>query len=82
MLNQILSKSDAELKVSFGYQCLGSWETPCDGPKEISTLGNDVKRQQNKSTFSCLSGAALSANATLANTNICKGLIGTWLLPG
>ncbi|RVW71515.1 putative protein phosphatase 2C 39 [Vitis vinifera] len=33
------------------------------------------------SSFSCLSGAALSANATLANTNICNGFIGEEILP-
>lgn len=33
-------------------------------------------------SFSCLSGAALGANATLANTGIGKGLIGEEILPG
>ncbi|BBM97973.1 pyruvate dehydrogenase phosphatase [Marchantia polymorpha subsp. ruderalis] len=33
-------------------------------------------------SFSCLTGAALSANATLANTTICNGLIGEEILPG
>lgn len=37
--------------------------------------------QMSKSSFFHLSGAALSANVTLANTNICNGLIGTGILP-
>ncbi|KAL2653268.1 hypothetical protein R1flu_021396 [Riccia fluitans] len=33
-------------------------------------------------SFSCLTGAAYSANATLANTTICNGIIGEEILPG
>ncbi|KAL6190984.1 hypothetical protein ACLB2K_037378 [Fragaria x ananassa] len=70
-------KPEGELKVSFGYQCngdrVGSYEA--SGGYEIVP---DLRRN---SRFSCLSGAALSANATLANTNICNGLIGEEILP-
>ncbi|XP_071730446.1 probable protein phosphatase 2C 40 [Rutidosis leptorrhynchoides] len=61
-----------EMEVSFGYQC-------------STTDGYDIpsgkKIERNSSSFSCLSGAAISANATLANTNICNGLISSEILP-
>lgn len=61
-----------EMEVSFGYQC-------------NTTEGYDIptgkKLQRNNSSFTCLSGAAISANATLANTNICNGLISSEILP-
>lgn len=83
MLSRMFTESDGRLNVSFGYRCLGARGASCnDGSEEIPSLEKDIKKQSNKSTFSCLSGAALSANATLANTNICNGLIGTGLLPG
>ncbi|XP_072999914.1 probable protein phosphatase 2C 40 [Typha latifolia] len=69
MLRKIFSESDGQLNVSFGLQCAGRQGSVC----------GDF---ESKSSFSCLSGAALSANATLANTNICNGLIGTGILPG
>ncbi|TKY72611.1 phosphatase 2C 40 [Spatholobus suberectus] len=59
---------EGELKISFGYQCNSDRGIPC----------NEIHRT---SSFSCLSGAALSANATLANTNICNGVIGEEILP-
>ncbi|XP_020221633.1 probable protein phosphatase 2C 40 isoform X2 [Cajanus cajan] len=59
---------EGELKISFGYQCNSDRGVPC----------NEIHRT---SSFSCLSGAALSANATLANTNICNGVIGEEILP-
>ncbi|CAL1413263.1 unnamed protein product [Linum trigynum] len=63
--------TEGELKVSFGYQCNGNgYET--QNPEPIL---------QRNSSFSCLSGAALSANTTLANTNMCNGLIGAEILP-
>ncbi|KAG1326226.1 putative protein phosphatase 2C 40 [Cocos nucifera] len=68
----MLSKSDGKLNVSFGYQCLGRQGTAYDGNEKVQVC---------KSSFFCLSGAALSANFTLANTNICNGLIGTGILP-
>ncbi|XP_076896796.1 putative protein phosphatase 2C 40 [Bidens hawaiensis] len=60
-----------EMQVSFGYKC-------------STTEGYDIptgKLIRNNSSFSCLSGAAISGNATLANTNICNGLISSEILP-
>ncbi|XP_076892710.1 putative protein phosphatase 2C 40 [Bidens hawaiensis] len=61
-----------ELEVSFGYKC-------------NTTEGYDIptgkKHVRKNSSFTCLSGAAISANATLANTNICNGLISSEILP-
>ncbi|CAH1427557.1 unnamed protein product [Lactuca virosa] len=61
-----------EMEVSFEYQC-------------NTTDGYDIptgkKLVRNNSSFTCLSGAAISANATLANTNICNGLISSEILP-
>lgn len=74
-----------ELNVSFGYQCNpyqnNSRKTNCDFDlsSEIQIQDSNIKFRS--SSFSCLSGAALSANATLANTNICNGLIGEEILP-
>ncbi|KAK1417862.1 hypothetical protein QVD17_26996 [Tagetes erecta] len=60
------------MEVSFGYKC-------------NTTDGYDIpsgkKLVRNNSSFSCLSGAAISGNATLANTNICNGLISSEILP-
>ncbi|XP_042498891.1 probable protein phosphatase 2C 40 [Macadamia integrifolia] len=76
-----------ELSVSFGYQC----STICRNisstiPNELEFLMGiqieDPNVRMRSSSFSCLSGAALGANATLANTNICNGLIGEEILPG
>lgn len=69
-----------EIKVSFGYQCNGRSDNYCDVAcgYEIPS-GN--KLQRTNSSFSCLSGAAISANYTLANTNICNGVIGAEILP-
>ncbi|EEF45525.1 protein phosphatase-2c, putative [Ricinus communis] len=70
---------EGEIKISFGYHCNGhgdsSWMLP-DGHENPQS----TKLPRN-SSFSCLSGAALSANATLANTNICNGVIGAEILP-
>ncbi|KAI3828518.1 hypothetical protein L1987_02619 [Smallanthus sonchifolius] len=60
------------MEVSFGYKC-----STTDG-YDIPT-GKKLIRKN--SSFSCLSGAAISANATLANTNICNGLISSEILP-
>ncbi|KAL4291707.1 hypothetical protein GQ457_14G014210 [Hibiscus cannabinus] len=71
--------SEVEIKVSFGYQC--------NNPKGIPFSAHNVREIWSRSemprngSFSCLSGAALSANATLANTNICNGVIGAEILP-
>ena len=68
---------EAELKISFGYQCNSDRDISCKAANGYKILP-DVRRT---SSFSCLSGAALSANATLANTNICNGVIGEEILP-
>lgn len=70
-------KSEGELKVSFGYQCSGNKDSSSKASNGYELLP-EIRRN---SSFSCLSGAALSANATLANTNICNGLIGEEILP-
>ncbi|PPR82092.1 hypothetical protein GOBAR_AA38624 [Gossypium barbadense] len=71
--------SEREIKVSFGYQCNSPRGIPCSAAngREIWS-GSEMPRT---GSFSCLSGAALSANATLANTNICNGVIGGEILP-
>ncbi|KAJ1395208.1 PPM-type phosphatase domain [Sesbania bispinosa] len=68
---------EGELKISFGYKCNSYKGIPCEITNGYKILP-DVRRT---SSFSCLSGAALSANATLANTNICNGKIGGEILP-
>ncbi|KAK4265755.1 hypothetical protein QN277_026769 [Acacia crassicarpa] len=72
-----MASTEGELKISFGYQCNSnrvSSSKLIDHYKILPSL-------RKTSSFSCLSGAALSANATLANTNICDGLIGEEILP-
>ncbi|KAI5415762.1 hypothetical protein KIW84_040977 [Lathyrus oleraceus] len=68
---------EGEIKISFGYKC--------NNDRGISSeIANGYKNHpeiRRTSSFSCLSGAALSANATLANTNICNGKIGGEILP-
>ncbi|XP_004508223.1 probable protein phosphatase 2C 40 [Cicer arietinum] len=68
---------EGELKISFGYQCNSDRAFPC----EIGNGYKSLPELRRTSSFSCLSGAALSANATLANTNICNGKIGGEILP-
>ncbi|CAI8590098.1 unnamed protein product [Vicia faba] len=68
---------EGELKISFGYQCNDDRGIPCKVAKGCKIL----PEMRRTSSFSCLSGAALSANATLANTNICNGVIGEEILP-
>ncbi|PIA44451.1 hypothetical protein AQUCO_01700210v1 [Aquilegia coerulea] len=75
-----MNESDGELKISFGYQCNGKEGDTCDFPEGIG-IPSGIQIPRNSRSFSCLSGAALSANATLANTNICNGLIGEGILP-
>ncbi|XP_077218305.1 protein phosphatase 2C family protein isoform X2 [Tasmannia lanceolata] len=86
MLGELLSNPDGELNVSFGYQCKGkegsSSEVSDSSKVQSGIFGEDPKIRRRSSSFSCFSGAALSANATLANTNICNGLIGSGILPG
>lgn len=70
---------EGEIKISFGYQCNSSKGSSCEASNACEILsGTGLSRA---SSFSCLSGAALSANATLANTNICNGVIGAEILP-
>ncbi|MQL79946.1 hypothetical protein Taro_012402, partial [Colocasia esculenta] len=75
-----------ELNVSFEYQCNGNgiFSTKARCEFEICTgiQVQDSIMMRSSSSFSCLSGAALSANATLANTNICNGIFGEEILPG
>ncbi|KAK6913778.1 PPM-type phosphatase-like domain [Dillenia turbinata] len=74
-----MNSHDGEIKVSFGYQCNGKTGSPYDVIDGYDILlGNNLRRS---SSFACLSGAAISANATLANTNICNGVIGAEILP-
>ncbi|CAA2959602.1 probable phosphatase 2C 40 [Olea europaea subsp. europaea] len=75
-----MDDSGGEIKVSFGYQCLGKDDGSCYKSNGID-IPSAIKLKRASSSFSCLSGAALSANATLANTNICNGLIGGEILP-
>lgn len=77
---ETLSNSEGEIKVSFGYHCNGENDSSWDRPNYIDIPSSGGLRRAS-SSFSCLSGAALSANATLANTNICNGLIASEILP-
>lgn len=92
ILPEVMQESDeipgpyGELSVSFGYQCNTNQDNSIVAPHEFEMPGIPIQgtniRMRSSSSFSCLSGAALGANATLANTNICKGLIGEEILPG
>jgi len=77
MFGESINSTEGEIKVSFGYQCNGKNSTfeDSDGYQIFPRL------RRSSRSFSCLSGAALSANATLANTNICNGIIGSEILP-
>ncbi|GMP76590.1 hypothetical protein CsSME_00033199 [Camellia sinensis var. sinensis] len=80
MVGDMTNDSGGEIKVSFGYHCNGKLGNSHDMANGYETsLG--IKFQSASGSFSCLSVAALSANATLANTNICNGLIGEEILP-
>uniref|UniRef100_A0A5B7B860 protein-serine/threonine phosphatase n=1 Tax=Davidia involucrata TaxID=16924 RepID=A0A5B7B860_DAVIN len=79
MHRETINDSGGEIKVSFGYQCNDKIGNSCDMPDGYENLPG-IKLQRSNSSFTCLSGAALSANATLANTNICNGLIGAEIL--
>ncbi|KAI3469394.1 hypothetical protein Pfo_026057 [Paulownia fortunei] len=80
MHEETINDSEGEIKVSFGYHCNCKNDDSWDRPNYIDIPSSGKLRRAN-SSFSCLSGAALSANATLANTNICNGLIGSEILP-
>ncbi|KAI4378924.1 hypothetical protein MLD38_016341 [Melastoma candidum] len=77
MVQRTPTSTEAELEVSFGYHSKAR-----DMPRgcEVVFPGTQFCPSSVPS-FSYLSGAALSANATLANTNICHGLIGEDILP-
>ncbi|CAI8610641.1 unnamed protein product [Vicia faba] len=68
---------EGEIKISFGYKCNNNRGIS----NEIANGYKNLPEIRRTSSFSCLSGAALSANATLANTNICNGKIGGEILP-
>ncbi|XP_059632727.1 probable protein phosphatase 2C 40 [Cornus florida] len=80
MLEDTTDDPSREIKISFGYQCNDKIGNCCD-LHDGCEISPGFKLQRTSSSFSCLSGAALSANATLANTNICNGLIGAEILP-
>lgn len=80
MHGEPIGNSEGEIKVSFGYHCNCENDSSWDRPNYIDIPSSGGLRRAN-SSFSCLSGAALSANATLANTNICNGLIASEILP-
>ncbi|KAH6769709.1 Protein phosphatase 2C family protein [Perilla frutescens var. hirtella] len=80
MHGETLNSSEGEIKVSFGYHCNCENDSSWDRPNYIDIPSSGGLRRAN-SSFSCLSGAALSANATLANTNIGNGLIASEILP-
>ncbi|KDP27788.1 hypothetical protein JCGZ_18868 [Jatropha curcas] len=78
MLGASSINQEGEIKVSFGYHCNGH-SGSCMLDDGYETFKNN--KLHRNSSFSCLSGAAISANATLANTNICNGVIGAEILP-
>ncbi|PIN00327.1 Protein phosphatase 2C/pyruvate dehydrogenase (lipoamide) phosphatase [Handroanthus impetiginosus] len=80
-LGEAVNCSEGEIKVSFGYHCNCKNDDSWERPNYIDIPSAAGKLQRASSSFSRLSGAALSANATLANTNICNGLIGSEILP-
>ncbi|ERN02174.1 probable protein phosphatase 2C 40 isoform X2 [Amborella trichopoda] len=83
LMSEKFIEPDGELNVSFGYQWNNDPERPYEESyePEAPRMCMQSSRFKRNSSFSCLSGAALSANATLANTNICNGLIGSEILP-
>lgn len=81
MLGEVMSDPKRGIQISFGYQCNYENQDSCDDVSDGIDIPSGIVRRKPSSSFSCLSGAALSANATLANTNICNGLIGAEILP-
>lgn len=92
LLSEMMQRSEEkfdpskELNVSFEYQCSLNGSLPTKVPCEFEICPGiqiqDSVLIRSSSSFSCLSGAALSANCTLANTNIFNGIIGEEILPG
>ncbi|XP_027165085.1 probable protein phosphatase 2C 40 [Coffea eugenioides] len=78
MHGEVINDAKRGIEISFGYQC--SYENDNNLSNGID-IPCAIKSQKTNGSFSYLSGAALSANATLANTNICNGLIGEEILP-
>ncbi|KAI3989437.1 hypothetical protein MKX01_032539 [Papaver californicum] len=78
-----ITDSASELSISFGYQCSTLDHDNFSMQPDQSEVfrGIPIQNTNRNGSFSCLSGAALSANATLANTNIGNGLIGEEILP-
>ncbi|XP_022878747.1 probable protein phosphatase 2C 40 isoform X1 [Olea europaea var. sylvestris] len=80
MYGKTVNDSEGEIKVSFGYQCICKNDDSRDKSNGID-IPSVIKLRRSNSSFARLSGAAISANATLANTNICNGLFGAEILP-
>ncbi|GER52192.1 protein phosphatase 2C family protein [Striga asiatica] len=79
---ETINEPQGEIKVSFEYHCTTKNDDSLDqSPNYIDIPSSPHELIRASSSFSCLLGAALSANATLANTNICNGLIGSEILP-
>ncbi|PKA56932.1 putative protein phosphatase 2C 39 [Apostasia shenzhenica] len=70
-----------ELNVSFGYQCNSCQDDHSTVHDELSRMTQLEGSKKRSGSFSCLSGAALSANVTLGNTNICSGRFVDEILP-
>ncbi|KAH0880630.1 hypothetical protein HID58_068024, partial [Brassica napus] len=86
MQQETLSDPYGEIEISFGYQCNNNNNNKKIGIPEDAIVPDSRGvlagfRLQKTSSFSCLSGAALSGNPTLANTSICNGVIGSEILP-
>ncbi|CAN8270212.1 unnamed protein product [Cochlearia groenlandica] len=86
MQQETISDPYGEIEISFGYQCNNNNNNnfKIGIPENNVSQAHDLLggfRLHKTSSFSCLSGAALSGNPTLANTNICNGVIGSEILP-
>ncbi|KAG8064424.1 hypothetical protein GUJ93_ZPchr0004g39904 [Zizania palustris] len=72
----VLVRSCSNLNVSFGYHCNSYPSLSVDTDEyDISPkkrLETNTMMTSSNGSFTCLSGAAISANFTLANTNICE----------
>lgn len=90
-------ESSEELSVHFEYKGKGGnslthmdsivtggaiRSTTIEDTFSVSLPNNGWKRSRRNNSFTSLSGAALGANATLANSSICNGKLGEQILPG
>lgn len=90
-------ESSEELSVHFEYKGKGGHSlthmdsilsggatrnTAIEDTFSVSLPNNGWKRSRRNNSFTSLSGAALGANATLANSSICNGKLGEQILPG